>query len=320
MHYDIFNGDADGIFALHQLRLAEPRPGARLLTGVKRDIALLARPELAAISNCTLTVLDVSLDTNREPLLRLLSRGNTITYFDHHAADPVPDNPLLNATIVLSADTCTSLLVNRELQGQYAPWAICGAFGDNLNACGAQLAKSLALSAREVTQLQEIGELFNYNGYGATIDDLHFHPLDLYLAVAPYADPLIFFTESQELATLRTGYAHDMELALAQKELPNPGRNRVYFFPDASWARRIAGVFANLKARATPEAAHALITENQDGTLRVSVRAPLNDRRDAATLCRMFPSGGGRAASAGINALPADRFDEFVQAFNSIYC
>lgn len=39
-YYDIFNGDADGICALHQLRLAEPRE-ATLVTGVKRDIRLL---------------------------------------------------------------------------------------------------------------------------------------------------------------------------------------------------------------------------------------------------------------------------------------
>jgi hypothetical protein len=40
--YDVFNGDADGLCALHQLRLAEPRD-AVLVTGTKRDIELLAR-------------------------------------------------------------------------------------------------------------------------------------------------------------------------------------------------------------------------------------------------------------------------------------
>ncbi|RUM38930.1 MAG: acetyltransferase, partial [Desulfobulbus sp.] len=39
--YDVFNGDADGICALHQLRLHDPRPDAHLVTGVKRDICLL---------------------------------------------------------------------------------------------------------------------------------------------------------------------------------------------------------------------------------------------------------------------------------------
>lgn len=319
MHYDIFNGDADGICALHQLRLNEPRPDAVLITGVKRDIVLLGRPELASVSDSTLTVLDVSLDSNRQQLMQLLTRNNTITYFDHHSAEPIPEATNLTATIVLSADTCTSLLVNGALHGRHATWAICGAFGDNLHVPASQLAAGLSLQEKEIAQLREIGELFNYNGYGATIDDLHFHPLDLYRAIAPYDSPLTFHQESPKLISLREGFASDMELALAVKEYPNPGKNRVFFFPDAPWGRRVAGVFANLKAREQVDSAHALITENTDGTLRISVRAPLNDRRDAATLCRQFPTGGGRAASAGINFLPVGMLEDFLKTFNRIY-
>ncbi|RWX42980.1 hypothetical protein VT98_14712, partial [Candidatus Electrothrix communis] len=54
---DVFNGDADGICALHQLRLHEPRPNARLLSGVKRDIALLE--QVTEVSNTALTVQDL---------------------------------------------------------------------------------------------------------------------------------------------------------------------------------------------------------------------------------------------------------------------
>ncbi len=45
--YDVFNGDADGICALHQLRLSEPRASV-LITGVKRDIALVVPLGVAA--------------------------------------------------------------------------------------------------------------------------------------------------------------------------------------------------------------------------------------------------------------------------------
>lgn len=38
--YDVFNGDADGICALVQLRLASPADSV-LITGVKRDIELM---------------------------------------------------------------------------------------------------------------------------------------------------------------------------------------------------------------------------------------------------------------------------------------
>jgi hypothetical protein len=59
-----FNGDADGLCALQQLRLAAAGAGAKveaetLVTGVKRDIALLERVKGAPGDECT--VLDVSL-------------------------------------------------------------------------------------------------------------------------------------------------------------------------------------------------------------------------------------------------------------------
>ena len=46
-YFDVFNGDADGLCALQQLRLAEPR-AAELVTGAKRDIELLARVDAQA--------------------------------------------------------------------------------------------------------------------------------------------------------------------------------------------------------------------------------------------------------------------------------
>ena len=56
--YDVFNGDADGIISLVQLRLAEPRE-AELVTGRKRDIKLLSRVD--AKGGDQITVLDLSL-------------------------------------------------------------------------------------------------------------------------------------------------------------------------------------------------------------------------------------------------------------------
>ncbi len=64
--FDVFNGDADGLCALQQLRLSDPRE-TTLVTGVKRDIGLLARVQAAAGDQ--ITVHDVSLDKNREALL-----------------------------------------------------------------------------------------------------------------------------------------------------------------------------------------------------------------------------------------------------------
>ncbi len=78
-------------------------------------------------------------------------------------------------------------------------------------------------------------------------------------------------------------------------------------------------MFANLKAREKQDEAHALITKNKDNTWRVSIRAPLSNRINADTLCKQFPTGGGRSAAAGINSLPDEMFDAFIQAFQSTY-
>src|SRR6185312_14929592 len=77
--YDVFNGDADGICALHQLRLADP-VDSELVTGLKRDIELLKA--VPAERGDVVTVLDVSLDRNRAALAALLERGVRVRYFD----------------------------------------------------------------------------------------------------------------------------------------------------------------------------------------------------------------------------------------------
>lgn len=317
MQYDVFNGDADGICALHQLRLAEPVPDAHLITGVKRDIVLLSQVPLGPAAS--ITVLDVSMDSNRNFLTKLLQSGHRILYIDHHYAGTIPENANLQAHINPSASVCTSLLVNGFLNGRFAKWAICGAFGDNLQESARKIASSLALSEEELAKLKEIGELLNYNGYGTTLDDLHFHPASLYRSVREFEDPVDFFAASDALATLRDGFNDDMAKALVLNETSSGRGNRVYFFPGSPWARRISGVFSNLKATERADLAHAVIIAGSDATYRISVRAPLTKRKDADTLCRQFPTGGGRAAAAGINALPSDLLDDFLAAFSTMY-
>ncbi|MBS4052635.1 MAG: DHH family phosphoesterase, partial [Methylomonas sp.] len=77
MNFDVFNGDADGICALLQLRLAEPADSI-LVTGVKRDISLLKRVDAKAGDR--VNVLDISLDKNRQPLMDLLDRRVEVFY------------------------------------------------------------------------------------------------------------------------------------------------------------------------------------------------------------------------------------------------
>jgi hypothetical protein len=86
--FDVFNGDADGICSLVQLRLSEPR-AAELVTGVKRDIDLLRRVRAGAGDR--VTVLDIAMEKNRADLDRLLAAGAQVLYVDHHFPGEVPE-------------------------------------------------------------------------------------------------------------------------------------------------------------------------------------------------------------------------------------
>jgi hypothetical protein len=312
-YIDVFNGDADGICALHQLRLAEPRPEARLVTGVKRDIRLLEK--IRDVRNTDITVLDISLDRNRNALERLLAERNTVLYIDHHFSGPVPESGNLTPHIDPSPRTCTSLIVDGLLQGRHRAWAVAGAFGDNLDKAASGAADTLGLDAEAVRKLREIGILMNYNGYGASPADLYFLPDELYRQVREFEDPFAFHAESPALKTLRKGYDNDMARATEISPTRESSLGRMYTFPAEPWARRVVGVFSNKLARERPDMAHCLLIANSDTTLRISVRAPLNNRTGADELCRQFPSGGGRAAAAGINNLPCEQLEQFHSAF-----
>jgi len=314
--FDVFNGDADGICALHQLRLAEPLE-SDLVTGVKRDISLLKR--VVAENGDRVTVLDISLDKNRDDLKRLLDGGVSAQYFDHHFAGDIPESTNLDVHIDMAADTCTSLLVNDYLQGAHLPWAVTAAFGDNLFDAARKAAAPLNLSEKQLSQLEQLGTLINYNGYGVTPDDLYFAPDVLYREISPFADPFAFIAESEAFAKLETGFDSDITQA---RELPvafENGHVQVILLPDAPWTRRVSGVYGNELARSAPNRAHALLTELPGGDFRISVRAPLSNKTGADELCMMFPTGGGRKAAAGINALPADMYDAFIDAFRGMY-
>lgn len=314
-YYDIFNGDADGICALHQLRLAEPRE-ATLVTGVKRDIRLLDR--VATVRDAELTVLDISLDSNRASLLQLLESCR-VFYVDHHYAGDIPHSPNLIAHLDPTPEVCTSLIVDTLLGGSFRAWAVAAAFGDNLHDSARRAAATLHLGETQIERLRELGELMNYNGYGHTVADLHVSPQALYEAVKPYPNPLVFCEEGDVLALLRQGFADDLRRARAMPALRETSGGRIFSFPADKWASRIAGVFSNEKAREQQEMAHALLVDNGDGTFMVSVRAPLARRAGADNLCRAFPTGGGRAAAGGINALPAGQVDEFFQKFFEVF-
>ena len=309
-YFDVFNGDADGLCSLHQLRLEAPLESV-LVTGVKRDIMLLERVD--ARRGDVVTVLDVSAASNRAGLDALLERGVEVHYFDHHFAGELPRHPALSATIDTSPGVCTGMLVDRFLQGRRRIWAVVAAFGDNLDAPALALAAPLSLAAAQLDQLRELGENLAYNAYGDTEADLIVHPAELYRSLARYADPFRMIAEEPLLGRIGESRRDDLARAAALQPEFASACAAVYVLPDAAWSRRVRGALGNVLANRSPSLAHAILTPNAEGGYMVSVRAPRTKPSGADALCRAFATGGGRAAAAGINHLPQEELPEFVR-------
>ena len=320
---DVFNGDADGICALLQLRQVKPGQDdtevSQLVTGIKRDIQLLK--QVTAQKGDQITVLDISLDKNREDLLRLLNNGASVFYSDHHFYGNMPEHPDLTTCINTDADVCTSLLINQYLNSKHYKthylWAITGAFGDNLNNSALNLAKQHNIDSSQSDALKELGILLNYNGYGASIEDLHFHPAELFNSILPFDNPFDFINDSQSsFLKLKKGYQEDSAYISSLSSEYETDKVALFILPDAPWARRMSGIFSNELVNQFPDRAHAVLTCNKQGGYLISVRAPLNNKTGADELCRQFETGGGRQAAAGINHLPKDQLDRFIKQFS----
>ena len=316
-HFDVFNGDADGICSLMQLRLAAPIESV-LVTGAKRDVALLER--VAADAGDTVTALDISVAANRDALLALLEHGATVQYFDHHFAGKLPVHPRLEAYIDPSPGVCTGMLVDRYLAGAHRVWAVVAAFGDNLLEAAGKLAASLALAPARTVALRELGENIAYNAYGDSEADLIVPPAALYLSLRRYADPFRFMEAEPVFRELSEARSDDLDRARTTQPEHVFGHAAVYILPDAPWARRVRGLLGNELANASPRRAHAVLTPNPQGGYTVSVRAPRAAATGADTLCRQFATGGGRAAAAGINHLLAGSVPEFMRRFDQAFC
>jgi hypothetical protein len=313
-----FNGDADGLCALQQLRLADAQAGIAvgaetLVTGVKRDIALLERVHGQPGDTCT--VLDVSLDVNRAGLLALLEAGVSVRYFDHHFAGEMPQHTRLDAHIDPDAKMCTSLIVDRHLAGRFRGWAATGAFGDSLLDQGRGLCQEAGLAPEAATRLAELGVALNYNAYGESVADLHVPPAELAAEMLRYPDPLEFAAHSSTFHRLADGFREDMDLTRRLEPTRQVPGAIVFELPDAAWARRCSGTLANDLAKAHAGQALAIVSRKTSGGCLVSLRVPGDAPVSAEAFCRRYPTGGGRRTAAGINHLPSDELDSFKAAF-----
>ncbi len=321
-YFDIFNGDADGIFSLVQLRKVYPLESTKI-TGVKRDIALVQQCQ--AIKGDNVTILDVSMEKNIDPLNSMLKNEVDVFYADHHRSGVIPNVQNLEAHIHLSSEMCTCLIINDYLDNAEILWAIAGAYGDNLIQAADHLCKDLNLSQEDRDFLCELGTLINYNGYGSTISDLHYHPAELYELLMQYDSPFALRDDKNSVFyTLRDQYQKDMDFVGSISPYFSDEIMNVIVLPDASPSRRASGVLGNKLANDFKNQAQLILTPNpsnklENPTFTVSLRAPLSNKMGADEICSRFATGGGRAAAAGINQLPFSEINKLIAEVEHYY-
>lgn len=318
--FDLFNGDADGIFSLLQLRQADPRPDAARITGVKRDIKLFPRIAGQAGAGDRVTALDIGMAKNTDGLTQVLKDGAQVFYVDHHQTGDVPAYENLTVITDDAKETCTAYLVDQYLDGAKAAWAVCGAYGDNFHALAERIATARGIDL-PMEQLRELGELVNYNAYGLSVDDLHIHPSELYQLLYDYSGPVGFLEDQPPiLDALRTGHRADWDIAQSACEIDVSDAGQILSLPSGAASNRISGLFGNALAEEDPDRAFAILTELGDGAAyRVSIRSPRGRvSGSAANLANQF-GGGGRAAAAGIDALSERDLPRFIEAFRAAF-
>ena len=315
-NYDVFNGDTDGIFAWHQLRLAHPRDSI-IVTGVKRDVNLASK--VNAEDGDLVTIMDVSHAKNRKDVQRILDSGAIIEYFDHHDPKELIDHPNITYHINTEPNISTGLIVNSHVNGQNRLWSIATAFGDNHLDLAMNMAKSESLSDEQVLILKQIGLVVNYNSYGQTIEDLFYSPEEIAEAARACGSDIFKFLEQGDIfSTLLENFNADMSSAVCQEPFSISETGVIYTLPNEAWTHRIMGSFSNHLVSTNKNLACAIAVLNSDGTYRISVRSSINNPHGAGNLCGNF-GGGGREKAGGINNLPASGMNTFKEEFDKVF-
>ena len=286
MRWFAYNGDADGICSMVQWGLVHGVDGNRV-TGVKRDIELLDR--INPSKGDEVIVMDISLARNHSMAQKFAQNGANITWFDHHLAGENIES--ISAHIDTSDNVCTARIVEQHL-GVESSWAQVALHGDGLS------------KHSSIPEYKELGELLNYNGYGADLTDLHFHPDDLMMLCLESKTPEQFML-STAFVKLKEGFDSDMSNADSIVE-----KDGFFLLPNEAWARRVVGVMAH-RINEKGTGPH-VIAIDKGSTFQVSIRG----KNGIGELCAMF-GGGGRATAGGIDNLPKAEITALMNEVNS---
>jgi hypothetical protein len=227
--YYVFNGDADGLCALQQLRLVEPGD-ATLVTGVKRDIGLLERVNAAGAD--AITVLDISLDRNR--------RLGCCALFRPSYAGEVPEHPHFEPHI---EEISGSVPHTGRSPSTDASRGDRSAFGDGLPRVGAAMASAID----SIIHGGDIGEQSISTIMPGRTSPISHSPRRTANQMVPFEDPPISFGSRRRSHgwPQATGWCAGKCTAACAAG----ARATIVVLQDEPWARRVIGVLANELAR-----------------------------------------------------------------------
>ncbi len=288
---------------------------SEVFTGVKRDVKLLRH--CTNIENARFTVFDISLLSNRDNVNTILNKGNSIRWFDHHEPGDTDLGDDFEIFVDADPNCCTNILVDKFLEGLYRPWTICGAYGDNLHEQAEKL--NPCFNESSMSQLKEIGETLNYNGYGNKESDLTVHPKDVYLDIKNYESPFQYRDKSDVYYKIHTQMKSD-EAELSSSEIMHDTQTgKVILLPDSRASIRYSGIYSNEQTTNNPDKAFAILTLVDGENYRISIRSPKTNPYGASKLALQFPTGGGREKAAGVNELPISELNQFIEKFEEVY-
>jgi hypothetical protein len=310
---DICIGDANGLCSLLQWRLHQPKQSSTL--------ALLGRESrldglIQASPGDDVLLCDIPMQANRSTLMQLLDSGAQIQYLSHQIGEESLWHPQLQYIEDAPQDSCTSLMVDRILDGKYRQWALVGAYGKRCNASADKLASSVGLPAHERARLRELGELINYNACSVDGQNACIPPVDLYSLMSGYQQAMDFLQSESVASELESVRREDLERAEQIAPYWQDAHASVYVLPDTPWAHRVAGGLGTHLSANEPTRAHAFLRPAANGCFMTRVHAARNNPNGGLTFTDAQADDDCQRAWV-IEHLPDQEIDHFISAFSA---
>ena len=205
--------------------------------------------------------------------------------------------------------------VKRQLTGAFAP-DLNFPMAETLLALGSEKAW-LVHGADGMDEISITGETSVAVLENGKITGLDIHPEDAGLPVHPF-EAILGGSPAENGAAFRRlleGHANDLKAVQGLTPYTANDKATVYVLPDRAWARRLCGTLANQLVARNNGRSVAVLTPRSDGDFLVNLRIGSASASRADIFCSRYPAGGGRHGAGGIDRLPDQDMDRFINEF-----